>query len=485
MKNVGRTDKDVRPVAGHVPMATFDLAVLGGGTGNIVASAAAEAGQDVALVERGRLGGTCLNRGCNPSKKLIHAAQVVESVRSPPHDGVDASLEAVDFAGIVEGVEETVRSDAEAKAERAREADTLTFYQCEGRFVDDRTVEVDTDGPDSERLTADAVVLAGGSRPAVPDAIEGTAETDFLTSDDALFLDERPNRLVVVGGGYVAVELSYFFSQMGTDVTIVGQGDVLVDREDPDVAAHLTDVYGDRHDLHLGYRVNEIAETDDGNRVSAKDDDGEAVTVSGDRLLLAAGRQPNSDVWNVEAGGIETDDDGFVETDEFLETSADGVYAIGDIAGNYVFKHSGDKEAEYVVDAVVHGDETPVEYPGMAHAIFGSPQVAGLGETEHDLDGDAPEDYRVGTYAYDDTALGESLGHEGGFAKALVGTDGEVLGCHVVGPDASTLIHEVSTALAAGGDARTIAETIHVHPALSEVVQGAFQAAIDDVQSGI
>ena len=151
MKNLGRTDKDVRPVAGRVPMATFDLAVLGGGTGNIVASAAAEAGQDVALVERGRLGGTCLNRGCNPSKKLIHAAEVVESVRSPPHDGVDASLEAVDFAEIVQGVEETVRSDAKAKAERAREADRLTFYQCEGRFVDERTVEVDTEGPRTGR----------------------------------------------------------------------------------------------------------------------------------------------------------------------------------------------------------------------------------------------------------------------------------------------------------------------------------------------
>ena len=310
-------------------MSEFELVVLGGGTGNIVASAAAEEGLDVALVERGRLGGTCLNRGCNPSKKLIHAAEVAETVRSAGHHGIDASLEGVDFEGIVEDVEETVRSDAEAKAERARDAEALTLYRCEGRFVDERTVEVDTAGPDAERLTAETVVLAGGSRPTVPDSIEGTAETEFLTSDDALFLDERPDRLLVVGGGYIAVEMSYFFSQMGTDVAIVGQGDVLVDREDPDVAAHLTDVYGDRHELHLGYRVNEIAETDDGKRVTAEADDGEAVTVSGDRLLLAAGRTPNSDVWNVEAAGIETDDDGFVETDEYLETSTDGVYAIG------------------------------------------------------------------------------------------------------------------------------------------------------------
>jgi len=247
----------------------------------------------------------------------------------------------------------------------------------------------------------------------------------------------------------------------------VSDADRLVDDEDPDVADHLTDVYRDRHELHLGYRVNEIAETDDGKRVTAEDDDGEEVTVRGDCLLLATGRQPNSDTWNVEAGGIQTDEKGFVETDEYLRTSVDGVYAIGDIAGNYMFKHSGDKEAEYVVENVVHGNEMPVEYPGMAHAIFGSPQVASLGETEAELEADDAE-YETGTFGYDDTALGETLDHEGGFAKVLVDPDGEVLGCHVVGPDASTLVHETSTAVAAGADA----ETIHVHPALSEVVQG-------------
>jgi len=466
-------------------MLEFELVVLGGGTGNIVASAAAEEGLDVALVERGPLGGTCLNRGCNPSKKLIHRAEVVETVRSAADHGVDASLEGIDFEGIVREVAETIRTDAEAKAERARDLENLTFYQCEGRFVDERTVEVDTGDPDGERLAGETVVLAGGTRPMVPDPIEGTDDTEFLTSDEALWLDERPDRLVIVGGGYIAVEMSYFFSQMGSDVVIVGHGDRLVDREDPDVAEHLTDVYRDRHELHLGYRVNGIAETDDGKRVTAEDDDGEEVTVRGDRLLLATGRQPNSDTWNVEAGGIETDEKGFVETDEYLRTSADGVYAIGDIAGNYVFKHSGDKEAEHVVENVVHGNEVPVEYPGMAHAIFGSPQVAGLGETEADLDGEPGEDYRVGTFGYDETALGETLDHEGGFVKILVGPDGEVLGCHVVGPDASTLVHEVSTALAAGADAETIAETIHVHPALSEVVQGAFRDVVDVAPSGI
>jgi len=478
-------------------MTDFDLVVLGGGTGNIVASAAADAGMDVALVERDRLGGTCLNRGCNPSKKLIHRANVAETVRTAGEVGIDASLDGIAFEAIVADVTEQITATAEAKAERAREHEHLTFYQCEGRFVDERTIEVDAEDG-TERIAGETVVLAGGSRPLVPDPIDGTDETPFLTSAEALRLSERPDELVIVGGGYIAVEMGHFFGQMGTDVTIVGSGDVLADREDPEIARQLTEAYRKKHDLRLGYRVNEIrkergervvaAESEDGDEQSSSSphsasprEDGDEIEVTGDRLLIATGRQPNTYLWDVSAAGIKTTDRGFIETDECLRTSVDGVYAIGDIADNYMFKHSGDKEAEYVVENVFRGEETPVEYPGMAHAIFGSPQVGSLGKTEDELD----DGYRVGRHAYDDTALGAALRDEGGFAKVLVDDDGEILGCHVVGPEASTLIHEVSTAVAAGADAETVAETIHVHPALPEVVQGAFRDVVDVAPSGI
>jgi len=465
-------------------MTDYDVIVLGGGTGNAVAAAAADEGLDTALVERGRLGGTCLNRGCNPTKKLIHRADVAETVRHADELGIDASVDGVAFTEIVDDVIETVTEAAEAKARRARGRSGLTFYQTEGRFVGPHTVEVDgSDGPGGDRLTAERIVLAGGSRPMIPDSIDGTSETPFLTSDEALRVDSRPDRLVVVGGGYIAVEMSHFFSQMGSDVAIVGHGDVLVDREDAAIAERLTEAYREKHELHLGFEVTAIAD-DDGERVvTAESEGGEEIQVRGDRLLIATGRKPNSDVWNVSAAEIETDEKGFVETDDYLRTSVEGVYAMGDIAGNYMFKHSGDKEAEYVVENAIHGNERAVEYPGMAHAVFGSPQVASLGQTEGDLDEGA--DYEVGTCAYDDTALGAALRDEGGFAKAIVGGDGEVLGCHVVGPEASTMIHEVSTAVAAGADAEQIAETIHVHPAISEVVQGAFRDVCDVAPAGL
>jgi dihydrolipoamide dehydrogenase len=462
-------------------MPDFDLLVLGGGTGNLVASAAVDEGLDVALVERGRLGGTCLNRGCNPSKRLLHSADVVETVRNAGAFGVDASLDGVAFEDIVESVTETVTEQAERKAERARELDGLTFYQAEGRFVDERAVEVDTDDG-RERLTGEKIVFAGGSRPVVPESIAGTDEVEFLTSDEALRLTDQPERLVAVGGGYITVELAQFFGQTGSEVAIVGSGDVLLDREDRDAAEHLTEAYRDEHDLHLGYRASELAEDGDEVVVTAESEDGDEVTVRGDEVLLATGRRPNTDTWNAEAAGIETDENGFVRTDDYLATSVPGVWAIGDVAGNYMFKHSGDQEAAYVVENAVRGNHERVDYPGMAHAVFGSPQLASLGKPESEVRDD--REYDVGTMAYDETALGSAMQADG-FAKAIVADDGEVLGVHVVGPDASTLVHEVSTAVAAGADAERIAETIHVHPALSEVVQGAFRDVCDVAPTGL
>ncbi len=469
------------------PMEEFDLIVLGGGTGNIVAAEAADAGLDVALVEEGPLGGTCLNRGCNPSKQLIHRADIVETVRGAPSRGIEATVEDVDFAGITEEVNGMMADAAAEKAENAREHDDVTFYQRTGRFVDERTVEVgpggsesgdgDEEGADTERITAERVVLAGGSRPMVPDSIDGTDEVEYLTSDEALSLDERPDHLVVVGGGYIAAELGHFYEGMGADVTVVGSALTLLEREDEVIAERFTEAVSDRLDLHLGYRATALEPTDEGGvTVSAESEDGDELSVTGDEVLLATGRRPNSDRWNVEAAGLDTDDNGFVETDDYLETSVTGVWAIGDIAGNYMFKHSGDKEAEYAIANAVHGEHRAVEYPGMAHAVFASPQVASCGRTESELD-EAGQDYEVGTTEFTDTAMGTALDAEDGLVKILVGPDRGVLGCHVVGPQASTLIHEVTTAVSAGADADHFAEAIHVHPALSEVLQQAFADA--------
>jgi mycothione reductase len=452
-------------------MPHHDLLVIGGGTGNNVAAAGADAGLDTALVEPGPLGGTCLNRGCNPSKMLIQAATAANHVRDAGDFYLDASLDGIDFAAVVDDMDDTLSALAEGMDEGYQDEANLTMYREKTTFVDERTVEID-----GEEVSAEKVVVAAGSRPLVP-PIGGLDEVDYLTSRGALYLRDQPDSLVVLGGGYIAVELGYFFESMGTDVTIVEMLDSLVPREDPAVAEAFTDIASERHDVYTGHRVTAVEPDGEGIVAHAETEAGGEIAVEGDELLVALGRRPNTDTLDVEAGGIETDDNGFVVTNDRLETSADGVWAQGDIADNAMFKHSGDYETEITVENVVHDGDATADFSAMPHAIFTEPQMAGVGRTEAELE-DAGREYVVGRAELPDTPMGRAKKLEEGFVKVLAAPDGEILGCHALGYEASTMIHEVVVAMRAGsGHVSDITDTIHAHPTLNKVVEYAF----DDV----
>lgn len=452
-------------------MADHDLLVIGGGAGNNLATAAARQGLDVGLVEKGPLGGACLTRGCDPSKTLLHRADVVEQISRSEEFGIDAAVEGVDFQHIVEDSNRPFDEKAQRIEENIRDLDGLTFYKAEGRFVDDRTVEVD-----DERVTAEKLILAFGARPTIPSAIDGLDEVEYITSDDALRLNERPDHLVIIGGGYVAAELGYFYGAMGSDVTIVGRSDHLVSDEDRDVREAFTEAFAERYDVRTGHEATAVEEDDGEFTVRAENEDGDEVTVTGDELLVATGRVPNTDVTNVEAGGVETDDGEFVEVNEYLETSAENVWAFGDAIGPPMFRHTANHEAQFVFRNAIHDRRQAVDYTGNGHAIFSSPEVAAMGKTEQELD-DEGREYEIGRKEYADVAMGMALKEEDGFAKVLADPDDrEILGCHVLGPDASTLVHEAVIAVTAGdGTVSDVADAIHVHPALNEVVEGAFE----------
>ena len=448
----------------------YDLLVVGGGTGNNVAAAGADAGLETALVEKGPLGGTCLNRGCNPSKMVIQAANAANSVRDAGQFHVEAELGETDFAAIIDEMDATLSDLAAGMEERYREKAHLTLYRNEAQFVDERTVTVD-----GEQVRGERVVVAAGSRPLVP-PIDGLDTVDFLTSRDALYLREQPDSLVVLGGGYIAVELGYFFESLGTDVAIVEMMDSLVPREDPDVAGAFTEVARDRHDVHTGHRATRVESEADGSvTVHAEPEDGEAIAVSGEELLVAVGRRPNTDTLAVEEAGIGTDDRGFVETDEHLATTAESVWAMGDIAGNHMFKHSGDYETDRLVETVVEDDPAPVDYTAMPHAIFTEPQIAGVGATEDELREHGRE-YTVGRQSIPGTPMGRAKKLDHGFVKVLAAPDGEILGCHIFGHEASVLLHEVVVAMrSAGGHVDDVADVIHAHPTLNKAVEYAFE----------
>jgi len=465
-------------------MEKFDFLVIGSGSGLEVANVAANQGESVAVVEKGPLGGTCLNRGCIPSKHLLYHADVLETIERADEFHIDATVAGVAFADIVREVNEEVAADADSIRNGLRSSSQHELFEGEGRFVDERTVEISGGADDGTRIRAETVLIAAGTRPSIP-PIDGIETVDYLTSTEALQLEERPDHLLIVGGGYIAAELAHFFGTFGTEVTIIGRRPNLLPNADEEVAAAFTERYADKFTVHTGHAATVASQEGDTVTVEARPyeyaedggsgivEDADPVTVTGDKLLVAAGRRPNTDTLNLDATGVGTDEGGFVETDENLETAVDGIWALGDIVGEYLLKHSANHEARAVARNIFGSDPAPVDYTAMPFAVFAAPEVAGVGATESELR-EAGREYATNTYRYDDTARGNAMQADG-FVKALIDLEGEILGCQIVGPDASTLIQEVVVAMKSGsGTVRDIRESIHIHPALPEVVQRAF-----------
>lgn len=446
----------------------FDLAVIGSGSGLSVSSAAAEAGQSVAVIENGPFGGTCLNRGCIPSKMLIHSADVMETIRGAHQFGITAKVESVDWPAIINRVNEEIDGDA-ANIERGnREIENITVYSGSAKFTGEKTIEVN-----GEEITADTVLVAAGTRPAVPD-LPGLEPGAYITSDEALRLSEQPERLTILGSGYIAGEMAHFFGSLGTDVTIIARSGSLLRHEDRDVSTKFTEVYSKRFNVMLNADAERVEKNSGGVQVSLDTPDGKK-TVEGDQLLVAIGRVPNTDTLEVSKAGIATNDRGFVQVDEYLRTSADGVWALGDIVGKYQLKHNANLEASYCWYNMNHADHmTAVDYTGMPHAVFAWPQVASVGLTEREAE-EHGVNYTVGKAEYINTAYGKAIEDKDGFVKVLADPeDGKLLGCHIIGQHASMLIQEAVNVMRAGNSVDAITQSIHIHPALTEVVDRAF-----------
>ena len=451
-------------------MDKFDVIVIGSGSGLEVSSEAAMRGLTVAVVEHGPFGGTCLNRGCIPSKMLIHCADVMEIIKTAHVFGIQARVESVDWDFIVRRVYDEIDADAAAVEEGNRQAPGITVYRDTARFVGEKSLEVK-----GTTIGAESVVIAAGPRPSVPD-IPGLADVPYLTSDQALRLPERPRRMVIVGGGYIAAELAHFFGALGTEVTIVHRGPILLREEDEQVSQRFTDVYRRRFNLLTEAQVARVWRQGEETRLEVATG-GDNLELATDALLLATGRIPNTDLLEVGNAGVEVDDRGFVRTDEYLETSVQGVWALGDIVAKYLLKHSANLEAAYVAHNMFNpGEKAPVEYHAMPHAIFASPQVAGVGLTERAAKEQGLH-YVAATYDYSNTAYGSSIEERDGFVKALSHADsGEILGCHIIGAEASILIQEVANAMRYRMTVDAITQSIYVHPAMPEVVQRAFSS---------
>ncbi len=447
-------------------MKQYDLIVVGSGSGAIISDEAVGHGRKVAVVDKGPLGGTCLNLGCIPSKMLIYAADRVMDIREAGKLGIEAEVKGVDFASIMARMRAGIKDGQDYVRRGMKASRGLDLYEGQGQFVDDLTLEVA-----GQRLRGGAVVIACGSRPSAP-PIKGLDGTDYWTNEQVLEQEELPGSLIIIGGGYIAVEYGHFFSAMGTRVTIVEMADRLALAEEPEISALLQQALGRRLDVHTGALAEEVKKQANGQvAVTVKTADGRRELVA-DRLLVAVGRRSNADLLALEKTGVEVDQRGFIKVNEFLETTRKGAYAVGDANGLQMFTHAANLQASLVANSLLHGERARLDTSVTPHAVYSRPQIASVGLTEEK----ARKDHQVmvGRAQYSSTAKGEAMMEEEGFAKAIVDRKtGRLLGFHIVGPFAPELIQEVTNAMAAGGDVNFIVRGMHIHPALNELVEAA------------
>lgn len=449
----------------------FDLIVIGAGSGLDVAVSAAEKGLKTAIIEEGPLGGTCLNRGCIPSKMIIHSADVAEEIKRAKIFGLRASLQGIDFPRVTARASRMVDEDARSIEDSLRKSKNPQLFKAKAKFIAPYTLEVG-----NEKIMGKNIVVAAGARPSIPPIPglnAGPDKVPYLTSTEALRLTKLPKSMVIIGGGYIAAELGHFYAALGCKVTIIQRGPLLIPREDKDIAETFTKLWKEKYGVVCNCDVIKV-EKKGKIIVVHTTQAGTGRKFTAEKLLIATGVKPNSDRLEVAKAGIKTNEKGFVMVNKYLETSAKNVWALGDIAGVYLFKHSANLEAEYVLNAVL-GKRHEINYYPMPHAIFTSPQIAGVGLTEQDCQ-QQEKKYVVGKYYYAHTGMGAAIEEKNGFVKLIVDRKSkEILGCHILGPDASTLIHEVVVAMKADRFKALdlLREAVHIHPALSEVVQRA------------
>jgi mycothione reductase len=448
-------------------MQHFTLAIIGSGSGNSLVPE--DPGQrPVALIEEGVFGGTCLNRGCIPTKIFAHTADVAAEIRRAAGFGLGAELTGVDWTAIRDRVfSHTGQISADGRRDRA-DADGVTLFEGRARFRGPHELVID----DRTHITADRIVVATGARPSVPPVVAESGVT-FHTSDTIMHLDELPASMVIVGGGYVAVEFAHIFSCLGVAVRLVEMAPRLIDTFDTGIAERFTALAERAWDVHVSAKVTGVRRHGQGgNGVAVELEDGPVVT--GDLLLVATGRQPNSDDLGLDAAGVSLRDDGRIEVDEYGRTTADGIWSLGDVSSPFELKHVANAEARTLAHNLVHpGDLRPFPHDWVPAAVFTEPQVATVGARRQDLDGHRA--YVTATQDYEDTTYGWALRDTSGICTLHADpATGQLLGAHVLGSQAALLIQPLVQAASTGlGVAEMARGQYWIHPALSEVVENA------------
>ncbi|WP_296645444.1 dihydrolipoyl dehydrogenase [Romboutsia sp. 13368] len=438
------------------------IAVIGGGPGGYVAAIKASMlGAEVTVIEKKKVGGTCLNVGCIPTKALLASSSMLMNIREAKDFGINIEGEVnTDFSAVMARKDKVV-SQLVSGIEFLFEKRGINLVNGFGKLVDKNTIEVTKDDGSVETINADKIILANGSVPVVPPTIPYDKKR-IITSDEVLGLTELPKSMLIIGGGVIGCEIGQFFGALGTEITIVQRGEQLLPFEDKDVVKQLHRQFKkDKIKVLLENGVDSCEVV--GDEVVSTLSDGSKVTTQ--YVLAAIGRKPNIEGSGIEELGIELNR-GKIVVNENLETNVEGIYAIGDLINTPMLAHVASKEGIIAVENAF-GKSKSVDYTAVPRCVYTEPEVAAVGKTQKQLDTEGVE-YNVGKFDFRGLGKAQAIGHIQGFIKVLADSEDKIVGASVVGPHATDLLTELSLAVHLGLTVEQVGDVIHAHPTLSE-----------------
>ncbi|MDO4761535.1 MAG: mycothione reductase [Corynebacterium sp.] len=450
--------------------AHYDLIIIGTGSGNSIPGPEFD-DKKIAIIEKGTFGGTCLNVGCIPTKMFVYASEIAHAVRTSEKYGITSEFLGVDWPSIVSRVFDA-RIDPIARGgeayRRGDETPNIDVYDGHASFVAPKTIKT-AQGEQEKIITGDQIIIAAGARPQIPNQVLESG-VKYYTNENIMRLEQLPESMVVLGGGFIALEFAHVFSSLGVKVTLINRSPRLLRTLDADISQRITELTAQAMDTRLGVNISTLEQTDAGVTVTL--DNGE--TASGEVLLVATGRTPNGDQLNLEAAGIAMDG-ARVKVDEFGRTTAEGVWACGDVSSPYQLKHVSNAEARAVRHNLLHPDDlVAMPHEHVPAAVFTQPQIATVGLTQQQAE-EQGFDITVKIQNYGDVAYGWAMEDTEHFVKLIADRKtGKLLGAHFIGPQAATLIQQLITVMAFDLDVRTLARGQYwIHPALTELTENA------------
>ena len=455
-------------------MKEYDYIAIGSGSAMAIVTAILQSHPNarIAVIDKDDPGGICLTRGCIPSKLLLYPAEVVRSVERSGEFGIESTITKIDFPAVMQRMRTIIKNDIDGIRAGLSGNPHLDYYHAIAEFTAPYTIKVGDQTIKSKRI-----FLCTGSKPSLP-PIKGLDTVSYLTSDTILSLDHLPESVAIIGGGYIAAEYGHFLSSMGSRVTIIGRNPRFIPEIEPEISALAQRDLGKHVTILTNHEVKQTGKGSDTkititalNRTTMKE-----VTVVADTVLVASGRGPNTDILHPERAGIKTDKNGWIITNEYLETSQPGIWALGDANGKFMFKHVANYEAQIVYYNAILKKKIPVDYRVIPYAVFSDPEIASVGLLEEEaIQKSGADNILIGFQRYEDTAKGIAMGVKDYFVKVIVEKETmTLLGAHIIGPQASVLIQEFIAVLSSPEPTiNSITSAMHIHPALTEVVQRA------------